>query len=96
VQNLNLSRESSMKVLLIGATGNVGIRLVPALLSHVHIVIADVRSPPKLASLLPPFIHSQITVIKGSATDSTAIKEAIQECACEAVINAAGVAALAP
>lgn len=85
-----------MKVLLIGATGNLGLRLIPALLSHGHTVIAYVRDPPKLASLLPPAIHSRISVVQGSATDSAAIKQAIQDTACEAVVNTAGVAALAP
>jgi len=85
-----------MKVLLVGATGNLGTRLVPALLTHGHRVVAYVRSASKLQSLLPPSAYSQITVVEGNATDSDAIKNAILDNGCEAVVNTAGVAAMAP
>lgn len=85
-----------MKVLLIGATGNVGIRLVPALLTHGHNVVTYVRSANKLESLLPASVYQQITVIEGNATDSAAIKKAILESKCEGVVNTAGVAVMAP
>ncbi|KAJ4293352.1 hypothetical protein N0V90_008634 [Kalmusia sp. IMI 367209] len=85
-----------MKVLLIGATGNIGIRLVPALLTHDHTVVAYVRSANKLESLLPESVYRRITVVEGNATDSAAIKAAILQNNCEAVVNSAGVAALAP
>ncbi len=85
-----------MKVLLIGATGNLGIRLVAALLTHGHSVVAFVRSSNKLESLLPPSVYSQITVAQGNATDSVAIKRAILDSNCDAVVNTAGLAALPP
>lgn len=85
-----------MKVLLLGATGNIGSRLIPALLAHHHSVVAYVRSPSKLQSLLPATLHEQILVVQGDATDSAAIKRAILEHRCEAVVSAAGVAAFAP
>jgi putative NADH-flavin reductase len=85
-----------MKVLIIGATGNLGLRLSPALLTHGHTVSAFVRSARKLESLLPASIYSQITVIEGNATDSAAIKSAILTSNSDAVINCAGVAALPP
>jgi nucleoside-diphosphate-sugar epimerase len=85
-----------MKVLLVGATGNLGIRLVPALLTHGHSVVAYVRSSNKLESLLPLSVQRQITVIEGNATDSASIKNAILDTSCDAVVNTAGVAALAP
>lgn len=85
-----------MKVLLVGATGNLGIRLVAALLTHGHTVVAYVRSSSKLISLLPPPLYARIDVVQGDATDSAAIKKAILKAGCDAVINTAGLAALAP
>jgi nucleoside-diphosphate-sugar epimerase len=85
-----------MRVLLLGATGNLGLRLIPSLLSHSHSVIAYVRSPDKLQLLLPANLHEQITVIQGDATDPQAIKSAIIDNKCEGVVSTAGVAALAP
>ncbi|GAB7334862.1 hypothetical protein MBLNU13_g06763t3 [Cladosporium sp. NU13] len=85
-----------MRVLLLGATGNLGSRLIPALLTHGHNVVAYVRSTSKLESLIPAIVHEQITVVQGDATDSQAIKKAIISHNCEAVVSTAGVAALAP
>jgi uncharacterized protein YbjT (DUF2867 family) len=85
-----------MKVLIIGATGNLGIRLVAALLTHGHSVVAFVRSSNKLESLLPTPVYSQITVVQGDATDPLAIKKAILDASCDAVVNTAGLAALPP
>jgi len=85
-----------MHVLLLGATGNLGIRLIPALLTHSHTLTAYVRSSSKLLSLLPSSLHSRINVIQGDATDSAAIKRAILTSKCDAVVNTAGVASLAP
>jgi putative NADH-flavin reductase len=85
-----------MRVLLLGATGNLGSRLVPALLTHGHNVVAYVRSSSKLESLLPATVYEQITVAQGDATDSQAIKKAIADNKCDSVVTAAGVAAVAP
>lgn len=85
-----------MKVLLIGAAGNLGIRLIPALLTHGHNVVAFVRSSSKLESLLPTSVYGQLAVIEGDATDSAQIKRAISDSSCDAVVNTAGVAALPP
>jgi nucleoside-diphosphate-sugar epimerase len=85
-----------MKVLLVGATGNVGLRLVAALLTHGHSVVAFVRSSKKLESLLPASVYSQITVVEGDAKDSFSIKRAILDASCDVVVNSAGVAALPP
>ena len=85
-----------MRVLLLGATGNLGSRLIPALLTHGHNVIAYVRSASKLESLIPATMHEQITVVQGDATDPQAIKKAIIDHKCEAFVSTAGVAALAP
>jgi nucleoside-diphosphate-sugar epimerase len=83
-----------MKALLLGATGNLGTRLVPALLTHGHRVVAFVRSSSKLQSLLPASAFQQITVVEGDATNSNAVKRAILDNECDAVVSAAGVAAL--
>jgi nucleoside-diphosphate-sugar epimerase len=85
-----------MKVLLLGATGNLGSRLVPALLTHGHTVIALVRSSNKLESLLPASVFQQITVVEGDATSQSLVKSAILDNNCDAVVSAAGVAAMAP
>lgn len=85
-----------MHVLLLGATGNLGIRLIPALLTHSHSVTAFVRSSSKLSSLLPASVYERITIVQGDATDSQAVNRAILDSKCDAVVNAAGVAAMAP
>ncbi len=85
-----------MKVLVIGATGNMGLRLVAALLTHGHNVVAFVRSSTKLESLLPTSVYRQITVVQGDATDAASIKKAILDASCDAVVNTAGLAALPP
>ncbi|KAK9314927.1 hypothetical protein V1522DRAFT_415852 [Lipomyces starkeyi] len=85
-----------MKVLLLGATGNLGIRLIPALLSHNHSVVAFVRSSSKLSSMLPSALLSQIVVVEGDAKSSGSIKKAILDKDCDAVVNTAGLAAVMP
>jgi nucleoside-diphosphate-sugar epimerase len=96
-QDLSFMQEIlNMKVLLLGTTGNLGSRLVPALLTHNHRVVAFVRSSHKLKSLLPPLVYQQITVVEGDATSPDAVKRAILDHDCDAVVSAAGVAALPP
>ncbi|KAK3071961.1 hypothetical protein LTR53_007693 [Teratosphaeriaceae sp. CCFEE 6253] len=80
-----------MRVLLTGATGNVGSRLLPALRAHNHTVILYLRNPsklPKEATALAQAIET------GSGTDRAAIKSAILKHDCDAVINAAGLASM--
>lgn len=78
-----------MKVLLLGVTGNVGSRALPALLKHGHTVVAYVRSPEKLS---PEKRAVLADVVVGSATDKLALKKAILAHDCDAVFHAAGVA----
>ena len=78
-----------MKVLLLGATGNVGSRALPALIKHGHTVVAYVRSPSKLA---PGKRAVLADVVVGSVTDKSALKDAILAHNCDAVFHAAGVA----
>src|SRR5450432_3420119 len=80
-----------MKVLLLGATGNVGSRLLPALIAHNHNVVVYVRSPSKLSAQASSKADAVVT---GSGTDSAAIKAAILTHNCDAVINSAGLAAM--
>jgi hypothetical protein len=81
--------ETTMKVLLIGATGNVGSRALPALLKNGHTVVAYVRSTTKLA---PENRAAFANVVIGSVTDKSALKSAILTNDCDAVFHAAGVA----
>ncbi|EME38325.1 hypothetical protein DOTSEDRAFT_48581 [Dothistroma septosporum NZE10] len=79
-----------MIVLLLGATGNLGSRLVPALLAHGHSVVAYVRSPVKLRSLLPQPILDCIATEQGDAFDTASVANALRRRDCEALVNTAG------
>ena len=85
-----------MKVLVLGATGNVGSRLLPALQAHGHQVVALVRSETKLKDLLPSSITSRTTIVVGNADDSKAVREALVRNRCEALVNSAGLASVFP
>ncbi|KAI4265960.1 MAG: hypothetical protein L6R38_009055 [Xanthoria sp. 2 TBL-2021] len=85
-----------MKVLLLGATGNLGSRLIPALLAHNHSVVIFVRSESKLKSLVDSAALSKCTIVNGDATNTRAIEEAILNNQCNALINSAGRAAIFP
>lgn len=85
-----------MKALIIGASGNLGLRLTSSLLAHNHEVVVYVRSPDKLRKLLPSSILDRIELIEGDATDSSSIKAAVLNSRCDAVVNSAGLAALPP
>jgi hypothetical protein len=87
---------TTLRVLLLGATGNLGLRLIPALLSHNHTVIAYVRNPSKLSSLLRPDLLSPITVVQGDAVDSAAIHRALIDHDCNALVCAAGMVVMNP
>jgi nucleoside-diphosphate-sugar epimerase len=80
-----------MKVLLLGVTGNVGSRMLPALIAHEHQVVAFVRTPAKIS---PEATSKLDSIVVGSASDIAAIKAAILSHNCDAVVNAAGVAAM--
>ena len=85
-----------MKVLVIGATGNIGSRVLPALQAHGHEVVALVRSETKLKDLVPSSIFSSTTVVVGNADDSKTVREALVHNRCEALVNGAGLAAVLP
>ncbi|RDL35941.1 Uncharacterized protein BP5553_06553 [Venustampulla echinocandica] len=79
-----------MRVLLLGATGNLGSRLIPALLVHKHTVTIYIRSISKLHKLISPSLIPLITIVIGDATDSVGIKKAILDHDCEAICDVAG------
>ncbi|EAS37220.3 uncharacterized protein CIMG_02574 [Coccidioides immitis RS] len=79
-----------MRVILLGATGNLGIRLVAALLAHGHQVVVYVRSPQKFANMAPEGVRSRVTVFHGDATDAEGLKTAIREHHCDAMVDTAG------
>lgn len=85
-----------MPVFLLGATGNVGSRLLPALLAHKQEVVVYVRNESKLKAFIPSEILSQVTVVNGEATDSNSIRNALIEHGCDSLINSAGLAAILP
>ncbi|CZR52929.1 uncharacterized protein PAC_02807 [Phialocephala subalpina] len=78
-----------MRVLVLGVTGRVGSRLIPALLAHKHEVVAYVRTVSKISPKVTAKLNS---VVVGVGTDSAGIKAAILSNNCDAVVNAAGLA----
>lgn len=85
-----------MHVFLLGATGNLGSRLLPALHVHGHQTTVLVRSQAKLESLVPSSALSETTIITGDATDLSAVCSALITSGCDALINTAGQAAIFP
>lgn len=80
-----------MRVLLLGLTGRVGSRMLPALLAHRHSVVAYVRD----AARIPQETASRVsTIVEGCGTEASGIKNAILANHCDAVINAAGRASI--
>ena len=85
-----------MKVLLLGATGNFGSHLLPALVAHGHEVVVYVRSEQKLKDLVDSKLLSRVTVVIGDATNTTAICNALTTNKCTALVNSAGLASIFP
>lgn len=87
-----------MKILILGATGSFGLRLLPALLAHSHTLTIYVRSPSKLRSLVTSALlsHPNITIVTGDATDAAGIRDAIVKHKCDGVMNTAGQSAIFP
>ncbi|KAJ5102688.1 hypothetical protein N7532_003217 [Penicillium argentinense] len=82
-----------MKVLVLGSTGNLGSRVLSALLAREHSVVAFLRDPSKL----PPSIVPKLTAVeRGDAKKASDIKVAASKHQCDAIVNTAGLAAMAP
>ena len=79
-----------MRVLLLGAAGNLGIRLIPALIAHGHNVTAYVRSANKLRSLISSALFEKVSIYEGDALDSAAVDDALRKHDCDAIMNTAG------
>jgi nucleoside-diphosphate-sugar epimerase len=80
-----------MRVLLLGGTGNLGLRCIQALLAHGHILTLYVRNLEKLRSLVSPALIEKVeSVVVGDATDATGIKKALLEHDIEAIVDVAG------
>jgi len=80
-----------MRVLLLGATGNLGSRCLQALIAHKHIVTVVVRNVSKLESMMSPALLEQIhAIVEGDATDSAALEKAILDHDIEGIVDVAG------
>ena len=75
--------------LLLGGTGNLGLRCIQALLAHKHVVILYVRNPSKLRLLVSPSVIEKTRVVVGDATDAEGIKKAIVDYDIEAIVDVA-------
>jgi nucleoside-diphosphate-sugar epimerase len=82
-----------MRVLVLGATGNLGSRLLLSLIAHGHQTVAFVRTASKVPSTISPKLTAIVT---GDAKSQADIKIALLEHNCDAVVNTAGYAATAP
>lgn len=82
-----------MRVLVLGSTGNLGCRLLSALVLREHSVFAFVRNPSKLAPGIPEQLSG---VERGDARKAADIKAAANRNRCDAIVNTAGYAAMAP
>lgn len=80
-----------MKVLIIGAAGNLGSRVVQAALDRNHTVTVLVRSKDRFATSVPD-VSAKVTVIEGSAMSLEDVKGAMV--GQDAVVNTAGVGAV--
>ena len=78
-----------MRVLLLGATGNLGSRTIPTLLAHGHNVTAFVRSDTKLRSLLTSELYNMIEVSIGDAGNTEDVYLALKEHSCDCLITTA-------
>lgn len=84
-----IQQQPNMRVLVLGVTGRVGSRLIPALLARKHEVVAYIRTASKISAEVTAKLNY---VVVGVGTDSACIKAAILSNNCDAVVNAAGLA----
>ncbi|KAI6133384.1 NAD-P-binding protein [Pisolithus croceorrhizus] len=75
-----------MRVLILGATGGIGVLLVERAVADGHTVVVYARSPEKLPENLRD--SSQVLIRKGQLTDAEALSDALQNV--DAVLSALG------
>lgn len=75
-----------MRVLILGATGGIGVLLVEEALSAGHTVVVYARSPEKLPESLQN--NPQVVICKGQLDDAQALSDAMQDV--DAVLSALG------
>ena len=75
-----------MRVLILGATGGIGVLLVEEALSAGHTVVVYARSPEKLPESLQN--NPQVIICKGQLDDAQALSDAMQDV--DAVLSALG------
>jgi len=66
-----------MKVLVLGATGGMGLAMIDQLLAEGHDVVVYARSPEKLPDTISK--HERVTIVKGSLTDETTFASALTD-----------------
>eukprot|EP00520_Triparma_pacifica_P010599 CAMPEP_0118637320 /NCGR_PEP_ID=MMETSP0785-20121206/3089_1 /TAXON_ID=91992 /ORGANISM="Bolidomonas pacifica, Strain CCMP 1866" /LENGTH=227 /DNA_ID=CAMNT_0006528497 /DNA_START=1160 /DNA_END=1840 /DNA_ORIENTATION=+ len=101
----NEAPNEAPKVVLFGATGNTGKYVCKHALEAGHSVIAYVRNPDKLNTLMTSLqvddalVSSNLKIVKGNLTDATSIATVIEQ-AClsnsDAIVNVAGKPQRAP
>ncbi|KAI6045187.1 NAD-P-binding protein [Pisolithus marmoratus] len=75
-----------MRVLILGATGGIGVLLVERAVADGHTVVVYARSPEKLPQELRD--SSQVIIRKGQLTDAESLSDALQDV--DAVLSALG------
>lgn len=76
------------KIVVIGAAGNLGRRLVARGLAHGHEVTAFVRNAGRFAEHWPGSLPEHVRVVEGDVFDKQAVASAVM--GCDALVNAAG------
>ena len=70
----------SMKLLILGATGNMGQRLLAQGLARGHAITAFVRNRAKLQQQLGASVPPGLTICEGDVNDAAALRAAILLC----------------
>ncbi|KAI0318173.1 NAD(P)-binding protein [Amylostereum chailletii] len=65
-----------MRVLILGGTGNVGVRLIEAALAEKHTIVVYARAPKSLPAHIAT--HRDVVVIQGQLTEEDALSKAME------------------
>ncbi|CAD6584605.1 MAG: hypothetical protein TREMPRED_003873 [Tremellales sp. Tagirdzhanova-0007] len=79
-----------MRILIVGATGKFGARLIPALIASSHTPVAFVRNRAKLESMLPASLQANLTIVTGDAESISDVKDALVDNKCDGLVCCAG------